>query len=400
MCVVTRILKKNRMDLLVIMLFIVLVSKGISGLRLARLDVPAAVIKGDPAWLNCSYTLERDELYSVKWYKNNVEFYRYLPSDIPPGQKYDLKGVFVDLSRSQMGHVFLYKTDMNTEGTYRCEVSAEAPSFQTVREEKEIRVYVLPKDRPTLSGVRPQYQIGDQVDVECTAGPSKPAASLKWYINGQEAPSEFERRYAPIKQPERLMKAVLGLHFVAEPRHFENGVMKLRCSAVISQAYSMSSEEIIVGDHAKASVGSKPGPVITGGQPRYQTGDTVNVTCTSTKSKPPAELNWYINDKPARREYLIQYPPTRNPDGEEFSVLGLRFAVRTYHFQRNEMRLKCTATLAKVIVMSTEETAMGNYNQQSSGLLIENPGEVKSSGSRLELLLQIVILSTLLAAFL
>lgn len=67
-------------------------------MRLARLDVPAAVIRGEPAWLNCTYDLEKDELYSVKWYKNNVEFYRFLPSDRPPGQKYELPGVYVDVS--------------------------------------------------------------------------------------------------------------------------------------------------------------------------------------------------------------------------------------------------------------------------------------------------------------
>ncbi|GFQ77655.1 ig-like domain-containing protein [Trichonephila clavata] len=113
----------------------------VPALRLAKLDVSSAVIRGEPAWLNCSYTLEGDELYSVKWYKNNVEFYRFLPTDRPPGQKYDLQGVYVDLDQSVEGYVYLKRTDLNTEGVYRCEVSAEAPSFQTVREEKEVRVY-------------------------------------------------------------------------------------------------------------------------------------------------------------------------------------------------------------------------------------------------------------------
>ncbi|GBL92695.1 hypothetical protein AVEN_119091-1 [Araneus ventricosus] len=113
----------------------------VPALRLSKLDVSSAVIRGEPAWLNCSYILEGDELYSVKWYKNNVEFYRFLPTDRPPGQKYDLQGVYVDLEQSFEGYVYLKRTDLNTEGVYRCEVSAEAPSFQTVREEKEVRVY-------------------------------------------------------------------------------------------------------------------------------------------------------------------------------------------------------------------------------------------------------------------
>lgn len=47
-------------------------------------------------------------------------------------------------------------------------------------------VSVLPEDGPTISGVKPQYQVGDDVNVTCSAGPSKPAASLRWYINGHE----------------------------------------------------------------------------------------------------------------------------------------------------------------------------------------------------------------------
>ncbi|KAH6929990.1 hypothetical protein HPB50_007930 [Hyalomma asiaticum] len=69
-----------------------------NGLRLVRLDMPSAVIRGDPLWLNCSFDLESDELYSVKWYKNNREFFRYLPNENPPGQAYKLSGVHVDVS--------------------------------------------------------------------------------------------------------------------------------------------------------------------------------------------------------------------------------------------------------------------------------------------------------------
>ncbi|KAF8781514.1 hypothetical protein HNY73_011902 [Argiope bruennichi] len=73
----------------------------------------------------------------------------------------------------------------------------------------------------------------------------------------------------------------------------------------------MSSEEIIVGDNAKASAVVGDGPVITGGKPKYQKGDTVDVNCTSAKSNPPAELRWYINDKPVRAEFLLRYKPVR-----------------------------------------------------------------------------------------
>ncbi|CAN7997845.1 unnamed protein product, partial [Ixodes pacificus] len=110
-------------------------------LRLVDLHVPGAVRSGEPVQLRCEYDLESAELYSVKWYKNNVEFYRYLPSDVPPGQSYELLGTFVDHSRSDKNNVFLEKTDLNTEGMYGCEVSTEGPGFKTVKGERELRIY-------------------------------------------------------------------------------------------------------------------------------------------------------------------------------------------------------------------------------------------------------------------
>ncbi|RWS18251.1 hypothetical protein B4U80_11322, partial [Leptotrombidium deliense] len=49
--------------------------------------------------LHCNFDLQGDELYSVKWYKNYVEFYRYLPShQLKTVQMFRLNGIYVDLS--------------------------------------------------------------------------------------------------------------------------------------------------------------------------------------------------------------------------------------------------------------------------------------------------------------
>jgi hypothetical protein len=46
----------------------------------------------------------------------------------------------------------------------------------------------------------------------------------------------------------------------------------------------------------------KGGPVIDGGKQRYSLGDTVDLNCTSTNSKPAADLFWSINGEP------VSYP--------------------------------------------------------------------------------------------
>ncbi|UYV77244.1 Immunoglobulin [Cordylochernes scorpioides] len=70
-------------------------------LKFLRLAVPGALKKGEPADLTCEYDLEGETLYSVKWYKNNVEILRYIPSDAPaspPLQVFDLVGVHINVS--------------------------------------------------------------------------------------------------------------------------------------------------------------------------------------------------------------------------------------------------------------------------------------------------------------
>jgi hypothetical protein len=41
--------------------------------------------------------LDDEILYSVKWYKDGNEFYRYVPRDMPPAQVFPLPGVTVDV---------------------------------------------------------------------------------------------------------------------------------------------------------------------------------------------------------------------------------------------------------------------------------------------------------------
>ncbi|UYV62701.1 hypothetical protein LAZ67_2001616 [Cordylochernes scorpioides] len=184
-----------------------------------------------------------------------------------------------------------------------------------------------------------------------------------------QAPAELEFRPSGLtKGHGRLQNTALGLTFVTQPSHVRRGAMKLRCTAVISHVYSKSSEEAVLatplGGPAACVTGD--GPVITGGKAKYQVGDVVNVNCTSAKSRPRAELLWFVNDRSAASSSLVRYPPLRFPDGEEASILGLRFSVASGHFQDDEMRLKCTATLSQVLNMSSEEIA--GSSRQSSGL--------------------------------
>lgn len=154
------------------------------GLKIIKFDVPLARANGSSAVLHCDYDLESSELYSVKFYKDYVEFYRYLPNDHPPAQAFKLDGIHLNvmmilfssklscstnyyrflllavvvvfvvlllppvpspvrkqLEKSNATHVVLYETDLASDGLYACEISTEGPAFATRKNEKMMKIY-------------------------------------------------------------------------------------------------------------------------------------------------------------------------------------------------------------------------------------------------------------------
>ncbi|KAG8201541.1 hypothetical protein JTE90_011216 [Oedothorax gibbosus] len=113
------------------------------GLRMINLEIPQVVVLGEETTLTCIFDLEEDTLYSIKWYRDDLEFFRYVPSDRPPNQFFHLPGVDIDLRRSSNGTVYIQDVDVSSAGTYKCEISADAPSFQTVFAEKMLTVTIV-----------------------------------------------------------------------------------------------------------------------------------------------------------------------------------------------------------------------------------------------------------------
>ncbi|XP_050320469.1 uncharacterized protein LOC126753249 isoform X1 [Bactrocera neohumeralis] len=219
-------------------------------LRLVEVRIPNYVVKGSSAQLECLYDLDGESLYSVKWYKDGNEFYRYVPRDMPPAQTFLLPGVAVEIHNSSDAIVTLHNVNLQSAGRFRCEVSGEAPSFQTVTEHGDMVVVSLPdQGPPKITGGRPRYQVGDWVRVNCTVGRSKPAVDLSWFVNGEPVEPRTLRKYpSVISGREGLETSILGLQFRVEQHHFRNSDMKLKCVASLSTLYWRSNEESVEGD--------------------------------------------------------------------------------------------------------------------------------------------------------
>lgn len=126
-----RLQSRLRLRLLILLLLYVIVS-GLdfptsSGLKLS-LSAPELVKLNDAFWLNCShdkatnfggsnldspleFQANSKEIYAIKWFKDNEEFYRYLPNATPKVTTYDTNGVQLDVSRNFFFFsFFLHKT--------------------------------------------------------------------------------------------------------------------------------------------------------------------------------------------------------------------------------------------------------------------------------------------------
>lgn len=81
-------------------------------LRNVSISVPRGVLSGEgqAAVLRCSYDLEGAALYSIRWYRAETEFYRYVPREMPPTLVFPLPGASVDvrdLSGLRFPHITL-----------------------------------------------------------------------------------------------------------------------------------------------------------------------------------------------------------------------------------------------------------------------------------------------------
>ena len=69
-------------------------------IHITGLDVPKRALVGDQIHLHCDYDERGTRLYSLKWYKNSREFYRYLPGNGQPkcNPEMIIPGIQIDVS--------------------------------------------------------------------------------------------------------------------------------------------------------------------------------------------------------------------------------------------------------------------------------------------------------------
>ncbi|KAL0134821.1 hypothetical protein PUN28_001535 [Cardiocondyla obscurior] len=210
-------------------------------LEIRKLDVPSiADPRMERILLKCEYDLGGKELYSVTWYKDGQEIFRYMPESTIPKRPQNISGLYIDLSQSDRNKVSLLgsntrKGKVDLAGSYGCEVSSEAPSFDTDYRETNMSVAVLPRSAPVLEGVRPSYEVGEILQAECTSGLSYPPAVLTFILNGKEVNRALTKNLRGGGNIDgRLVSTTrLGLTMRLERFHFSSGSLTLICQSTL-----------------------------------------------------------------------------------------------------------------------------------------------------------------------
>ena len=106
----------------------------------------------------------------------------------------------------------------------------------------------LPEEGPVISGGLSNYQLGEQLQLNCTSPRTFPPTLLKWYINNQLATEQGTIQY-PSKRGTKngLFRTQIGLNMTVSRECFKYGQIRVKCVGIIEdgilQGYSSQGSD-------------------------------------------------------------------------------------------------------------------------------------------------------------
>lgn len=202
-----------------------LLDGGVWSLRNLSISVPRAVLSGEgqSAVLRCSYDLEGAALYSIRWYRAENEFYRYVPREMPPTMVFPLPGASVDLAQSDHQQVRIVNMNRRLSGDYQCEVSADAPLFHTEIRSAPLTVVDPPFRAPQISVSHRSYSRGDVLKANCSVDEAYPAPNITWILDEHKIANTISWKTSELDFKERAAFSQLEIS-ILEVEHYKMGI--------------------------------------------------------------------------------------------------------------------------------------------------------------------------------
>ncbi|XP_066144472.1 uncharacterized protein [Euwallacea fornicatus] len=222
---------------------------GVYGLKDIRVNIPLGVQVGETVVLQCTYDLEHEPLYTVKWYKGNNEFYRYIPKELPSTRVFVLPGIDVDLSKSSPHEVVLRSVQPEVTGRYKCEVSSDAPNFDTKMNWGYMHVLYAPVGDPVIYVEKKFADVDETIYANCSSPPSFPHSNISWYLDGIKVIPKVPQKVFPLptdlfsKQRQAITTSEVEIKIRKDT--FKNGKANLSCVATVFGIYRGEKTELL-----------------------------------------------------------------------------------------------------------------------------------------------------------
>ncbi|XP_016843937.1 uncharacterized protein LOC100679350 [Nasonia vitripennis] len=226
-----------------LLILLLLIFGGATGLKTLKITAPERVRVGDSALLTCSYDLDNVQLYVIKWYLDDAEFYRNVPKKDPPHAIFPVRGIRVNVSSSNTQDVTLVNMTRNHTGRYSCEVTEDGPTYDTRVQEAHVFVVDVPETEPRIAVDREHLRAGETLRANCSSGTSRPAPNITWTLNGAPLNNMTMRFKVRTKTNKRSTHSSLSLETTGL---FRNGRIRLRCFAEITPVYKASASKEIM----------------------------------------------------------------------------------------------------------------------------------------------------------
>ncbi|KAG5873610.1 hypothetical protein JTB14_011752 [Gonioctena quinquepunctata] len=189
--------------------------------------------------LDCHFDMGTEDLYAVKWYKDDHEFFRYMPRQKPNTMLFPVDGIHLAPSgtdcRQNRCKIRLQNLSRTySGGAYRCEISSEAPAFRLASETHNVVVAALPRRDPNIEGLAPSYLEGQTLTARCISDFANPEPILVWKINGQEpSPNDIGETTSSDPDSNGLVSRSISLHFPVERKASRGNSIEIRCESAL-----------------------------------------------------------------------------------------------------------------------------------------------------------------------
>uniref|UniRef100_A0A1B6CTZ7 Ig-like domain-containing protein n=1 Tax=Clastoptera arizonana TaxID=38151 RepID=A0A1B6CTZ7_9HEMI len=184
--------------------------------------------------------------------------------------------------------------------------------------------------------------------------------SVKWYKGRREF-----YRYTPRENPPTKVFPIPGLEIKVRKSNSTHLVLDNihpglagRYSCEVSADAPSFHTALMSGD-MDVVVTPKHRPSLQGIKHRYKVGELLQVNCTSSGSRPAANLTWFFNGEQVQPKFVKLYKTVVSPiDGLETSSSTLEIPLKKNHFSsQGRFKVRCIASLHSLYWQTTEKSA-------------------------------------------